>query len=118
MGAPQWMVIGAASDSELATAKASGMTHGLVEVKWDQVQPTNGAVDASGVLANISRIISAGMKVILRVSPQYIPSFVDTAAVKFRRNGSVNWTGVNADGNNIRDWVWSVPALGPWSMIS
>jgi hypothetical protein len=107
MGAPQWMVIGAASDSELATAKASGMTHGLVEVKWDQVQPTNGAVDASGVLANISRIISAGMKVILRVSPQYIPSFVDTAAVKFRRNGSVNWTGVNADGNNIRDWVWS-----------
>ena len=49
------------------------------------------------------------MKVILRVSLQYIPSFVDAAAVKFKRNGTgtVDWSGVSADGNAIRDWVWS-----------
>jgi hypothetical protein len=107
MGAPQWMVIGATSDAELATAKASGMTHGLVEVFWDQVQPTNGPVNATNVLANISRITSAGMKVILRVSMQYIPTFVDTAAVKFRRNGAVDWNPGNVSGGNARDWVWS-----------
>jgi hypothetical protein len=105
--APQWMVIGAASDSELATAKASGMTHGLVEVFWDQVQPTNGPVNATSVLANISRVVSAGMKVVLRVSMQYIPTFVDTAAVKFRRNGAVDWNPGNVSGGNARDWVWS-----------
>jgi hypothetical protein len=105
---PAWMVIDAISTTELATAAANGATHGLVQVKWDQCQSTlDGAVNAAGVITNINNVIAAGLKVCLRVSPQYIPSFVATSGVKFKRNGNVEWAGVTADGNNVRDWVWS-----------
>jgi len=103
-----WMVLGADTAGELATAKAAGATHGLVEVFWDQCQTTTaGAVDATGVQAHIGRVLAADLKVCLRVSLQYIPSFVDTAAVKFRRNGGVDHNPGNVSGNNARDWVWS-----------
>jgi hypothetical protein len=103
-----WMVLGADTTSELATAKAAGATHGLVEVFWDQCQSTSGgAVTATAVQAGIQRVLDAGMKVTLRVSLQYIPTFVDTAAVKLRRNGGVDHNPGNVSGNNARDWVWS-----------
>jgi hypothetical protein len=102
------MVIDATDPSELAVAAANGATHGLVQVFWDQCQSTSGgAVTATGVIANINNVIAAGLKVTLRVSLQYIPTFVDTAAVKFRRNGGVDYNPGNLSGNNARDWVWS-----------
>jgi hypothetical protein len=110
MAAPglAWMVIGADTAPELATAKTSGATHGLVEVYWDQVQSSaGGAVAAAGVLTSIQRVLDAGQKVCLRANLQYIPTFVDSAAVKFRRNGAVDYNPGNVSGNNARDWVWS-----------
>jgi hypothetical protein len=105
---PAWMVIGADTPSELATAKANGATHGLVEVYWDQVQGTSGgAVNAAGVLTSIQNVLDAGLKVCLRANLQYIPTFVDTAATKFRRNGAVDHNPGNVSGDNARDWVWS-----------
>jgi hypothetical protein len=105
---PAWMVLQAATAGELATAKANGATHAFVAPQWNSCQTVSGgAVDASGVLNNIQRAQDAGLKVCLRVAPQYIPTFVDTAAVKFRRNGSVDWTGANITGDATRDYVWS-----------
>jgi len=105
-------VIGAATAGELTTAKTAGATHGLVEVKWDQCQTAqNGAVDATATLANIQRVRDAGMAVVLRVSLQYLPTFVDTLAVKFSGKTKAGVPSThnpgNVSGDNARDWVWS-----------
>jgi hypothetical protein len=105
---PAWMVIGADTVAELATAKAAGATHGMVAARWSDLQTTSGgAVNAATVTTNINDVVAAGLKVCLRVAPQYIPTFVDTAGVKLRRNGAVDWTATGASGANVRDWVWS-----------
>lgn len=103
-----WMVIGAVSPSELATVKGAGATHGLVEVFWDQCQSTaGGPVDASGVNAQIQNVLTAGLKVCLRVCPQYPPSFVQSAVPPFKRQDGATHTAAQSSGANVRDWVWS-----------
>jgi hypothetical protein len=105
---PAWMVLQATSNTDMATAKANGATHAFVAPQWASMQTTaGGPVDVSAIQAQIDQAIALGLKICLRVAPQYIPTFVDTAAVKFRRNGSVDWTGANITGDATRDYVWS-----------
>lgn len=105
---PAFMVIDAETPSELETARTNGATHALVQVKWDQHQSTlNGAVDATTVLERIDDAVAAGLRVCLRVSPQYIPSFVDSGGVKFKRSNGTEHNPGNVSGYNVRDWVWS-----------
>lgn len=105
---PAYMVIDAVTPSELATSKAAGSTHALVQVFWDQCQSTaGGAVTASGVITQINDAIDAGLKVCLRVSLQYPPTFVQTGVPKFKRNGGTEHSPLQSSGDNVRDWVWS-----------
>jgi hypothetical protein len=102
------MVLQATTNTDMATAKANGATHALVEVQWNTCQTTlGGAVSVTATQTQIDQALALGLKVCLRVSPQYIPTFVDTAAVKFRRNGAVDWNPTISGGGSVRDWVWS-----------
>lgn len=103
-----FMVIGAETPSELATARAAGATHALVQVFWDQHQSAaGGAVNAATVLTRISDALAAGLKVCLRVSLQYPPAFVKSAVPAFKKQGGTSWSADPASGEDIRDWVWS-----------
>lgn len=110
---PAWMVLGADTAPELATAKAAGATHGLVEVFWDRCQSAAaGAVDASTAITGIDLVRGAGLKVCLRVSLQYPPQFVKDNVPKFKRAGGTDHTAAADSGKDIRDWVWSAVGRG------
>lgn len=105
---PAFMVIGATDAGAMATAKANGATHVLVQAPWDALQTTaGGAVDATSVIAQISAAKDAGLLVCFEAALQYPPDFVKTGAPKFKDQSGTEWDGDQGTGDQIRDWIWS-----------
>lgn len=102
------MVLQAATAQELATAKANGATHALVQAVWDQLQTVSGGtVNAQPVADAIGRAKAAGLEVCLEVALQYPPAFVTAGVPKFQNQAGAQWSGGQGSGDDIRDWVWS-----------
>lgn len=100
------------TDAARTAAKAAGCTHAIINVNWNDWQPsatgTTDAATAATLVANVNHALSIGLQPIISINLHYPASWVLSAVEPFKDQSANQYLDTNTTfGKAVRNWMWT-----------